>query len=493
MNSPERLYQAVSNSFDASIHQDGAELLPRERHLLFAMRCNGYFLTKDTQWVFDETAVKHLNNEFRGERVSLFGPHGNDSLLLTGANEDHRSFFSALAQSNVIEVIEKFRRVDEDLATKIAFILGGLVRYKDFKQPDSLYDSRVKYVARMSKLGEGFSGLNIAISMAMYLLSGVEITENERFKNDVSNMAEAIDNDPVEPLSTVDLGLSQTLRLKGFIDRLTKQPILRLPDVQPLLKFFDGFPTVGAEFHFSPDDPTLNHTFWQRLALLNMSQYQEGSFVQMSRNDRGVIEVRMNPSVYPVTIANWRRMMFLLPELKRAFFTVTFNRPNGDFYWRNEDDKNILAKLKSIGLLCYASLFEESPQRGRKNEIPFGTVYLGQTVRSIDGEFRFTGHWGGANPWNESGEFGQLGIYAGYGDSFPYMAYYPSMALAHPEILSDFNKNFWRKTQTLSQVLAFSPEHRKDVFSAIENNIGNINQLIRARRVGLEIIDLLCK
>lgn len=494
MSSPESLYRAVSNSFDSELHHNGAELLPNEEHLLFAMRSNGYFLTKDGQWKFDETAVNHLNREFTSERVSLFGPHQNDNFLLTGVNKDPKCFISALAQTRVIEVIEKFRRIDEDLATKVAFILGGLIRHKSTNEPEYLTVNQIKYAAKMAKLGQGFSGLNVVTSMAMYILSGGAIIENKRFENDVSNMAEAIDQDPIEPLTTVDLGLSQTLRLKGFIDRLTRQPHLNLPDIQPLLESFDGFPTVGAEFHFSPDDKTLNRTFWQRLALLNMSQYQEGSYIQMSRNDRDVIEVRMNPSVYPVTIANWRRMMFLLPELKRAFFTITFNRneENGDFSWSSEDDKNLVARLQSIGLLCYASLFEEAPQSGKKEEIPFGTVYLGQTVRAIDGDFKYTGHWRGNN-CKEDGDHGQLSIYSGFGDSFPYMAYYPSMALACSDVLSGFDKNFWSGTQTLEQVLAFSPEYRKDIFAAIENNINKISKLIWARQNGLEIIDSLCK
>ncbi len=435
MSSPESLHQDISRR---------AELSDRRENLRFAMRSNGCILTKKGKLLFDKDTISRLNAEFESDRMSLFGPHRNDNLLLTATEVVKNRLFSALAQSPVIEVMEKFRNIDEDLAAKIAFILGGLARYKHAKALDILSDSRVKYVAEMAKLGQRHSGLNITIGMAMYILSGGEITENERFKSDVSNMAEAIDQDPTEIATTADLGLSQTLRLKGFIDRLTKQPILSLPDVQPLLKFFAGFPTVGAEFHFSPDDPTLNHTFWQRLALLNMSQYQEGSYIQMSRNDRGVIEVRMNPSVYPVTIANWRRMMFLLPELKRAFFTVTFNRneKNGDFSWNNEDDKNLLAKLQSIGLLCYASLFEATPQSGKNEEIPFGTVYLGQTVRAFGGDFMYTGHWSGNNNSNEKGDHGQLAIYAGYGDSFPYMAYYPSMALANPYVLSGFNKNF---------------------------------------------------
>ncbi|TSC90397.1 MAG: hypothetical protein G01um10145_69 [Microgenomates group bacterium Gr01-1014_5] len=488
MSSPESLHQDISHR---------SELSHQRRNLYFIMRNNGWIITKKGRLFFDNGEINSLNAEFASDRVSFFGPGQRDNYLLTAAAVVKNRLFTALSQPTVVEVMEKFRSVDEDLAAKIAFILGGLVRYNYEKTLDILSEGRVKYVAEMAKLGQRHSGLNITIGVAMYILSGGEIVENKRFKSDVANMAEAIDQDPTKIATTADLGLSQTLRLKGFIDRLTNQPMLNLPDVQPLLKYFTGFPTVGAEFHFSPDDPNLNHTFWQRLALLNMSQYQEGSYIQMSRNDRGVIEVRMNPSVYPVTIANWRRMMFLLPELKRAFFTVTFNRneKNGDFCWNNEEDKNLLTKLQSIGLLCYSSLFEEAPQRGKNEEIPFGTVYLGQTVRAVGRDFIYTGKWirNNNNNSNENGDHGQFAIYAGYGDSFPYMAYYPSMALANPDILSDFGKNFWEETQTLSQVLAFSPEYRKDVFAAIENNIDKISQLIWARRAGLEIIDLLSK
>src|SRR6185312_7575726 len=95
-----------------------------------------------------------------------------------------------------------------------------------------------------------------------------------------------------------DLGLSQVARLRAYAKGCdTNQP---LPDLHELRERLNGFPTVGAEFHL-PVEPAIKpeSTLWKRLALLNMSQYQTGSSIQFSRNDRDVLEIRMNPSDWP--------------------------------------------------------------------------------------------------------------------------------------------------------------------------------------------------
>jgi len=103
----------------------------------------------------------------------------------------------------------------------------------------------------------------------------------------------------------------------------------------------------------------------------------------------------MNPSVFPITVANWNQMRYLLlPELGEAYFTVTLGRESDNFDWKAEGDKILLENLKSLGLIIYAANFSDVPPQSNKQEIDFGEVYLGQTVR-VKGEFiEIDGFWG---------------------------------------------------------------------------------------------------
>ena len=487
MTSKEGFYASIAKSFrpDVSLIATDERLSQREKDFRFAMRCNGYFLLENGEWKFDSDATKPFVEEFKGQRVSFFGPGPTDKFF-SGEIVSPELFVPAFSRQWVIDVIGKYREVDEDQAARIAFLLGGIVRHLVFQTLLWPTDKMVKiptaveFAARMTVLGERRSGDAIASAMAMYIISGGSLEENKPFVGNIYNMAEAVRKDPIVPLKTKDLGLSQVARLQTFVGHRTP------PDITEYEAAFDGFPTVGAEFHFSPDAPRKYPNFWQRLAILNMSQYQRGSYVQLSRNDRGVIEVRMNPSIYPTAIANWNHIRLLLPELNQTFFTVTINRPAENFSWKNEGDKILLNNLRALGMLSYAGIFEDVSLTVKQGEINFGQVYLGQTVKMRNGKYEFDGNWGGGE-----GEFGQLGIYAGFGDNFPYLAYYLSMALANPNILRSVRRDFLPKIRTLKDALALNPADRKGVFSAILNCVETDGRLSKASESGKRIVELL--
>jgi hypothetical protein len=259
-----------------------------------------------------------------------------------------------------------------------------------------------------------------------------------------------------------------------------------LPETEDYEYFLEGFPTVGAEFHFPVNTPSERPYFWQRIALLNMSQYQLGSYVQLSRNDRDVIEVRMNPSYYPVTIANWNHMRLILGELNQSYFTSTINRGReGNFSW-SEDDSKLINKLRSLGMLSYASVYDNVPNQDTREEINFGSIYLGQTVRVDDKKYDFSGLWAG-----KEGKHGQMGIYVGYGNNFPYLAYYPSMALVKPEILNSVPNDLFSRVRTLNDALAVSNTDIENAFSVVYSRIQTDPRLRDATEAGNKIMEML--
>lgn len=480
----ESLYSLAVRRVGPDVHLlDDEHLSTSERNLHFAMRCNGYFMLKNGQWIFDANVTKPFSKEFKGQQVSFFGPNSSGRFF-SGKQVSDERFRHVFNQEPVTNAIGKYRQVDEDLAARIAFIFGGIVRYSD--APIDEVANAVKFAAGMTRLGERRSGDAIASAMAMYIISGGSLKQDNHFLGNVYRMAEAIGKDPVNPLETADLGLSQVVRLKTFLGGIPTEGE-PLPDIAKHQAAFYRFPTVGAEFHFDLDAPKKHHDFWQRLAILNMSQYQRGSYVQLSRNDRDVIEVRMNPSIYPITIANWNHMRLLLPELNQAFFTITLNRKiAGDFSWADNEDKVLLNNLQAIAVLTYAGVFDDVPQTTKAEEIAFGAIYLGQTVKINNGEYVFSGNWGG-----EKGEHGQLGIYAGFGDNLPTLAYYPSMALANPNILESVDRGTLSQIGTLDQALTLKPTDRQGIFRAIQTRIEGDGDLSRAFESGGEISELL--
>lgn len=465
----------------------------REMDFRFAMGANGHFLDKKGKWDFDVNSVSPLAENFEGQRVSFFGPGSFDSFF-SPRKTDHNRFTSAFRQRAVVDTIRKYREIDEDQAGRLAFLFGGIIRHwADAGRGEKEIADAVRFLARMTQLGNKGSADAIASAMAMYAISGGSFKENNHFAGAIYHMAEAVDEDPIVPEQTEDLGISQVARIRRFWDKSVGLKERKLPDLEEYNKAFSGFPTVGAEFHFplSAQSDQINHpNLWQRLAILNMSQYQPGSYVQFSRNDRDVIEVRMNPSFYPITIANWNQIRLLLPEINQAFFTMTFNRKGsnaigegGNFYWRDENDNNLLRDLRALGMLTYAGTFENVPRSESRGEIGFGKVYLGQTVKLNEGKFDFSGLWG-----ISEGNYGQLGIYAGFGDNFPPLAYYGSMALTDPsvmQLLSSYN------VTTLEDALNVSPADRQRAFASLQGRVEKNKNLSRAFDAGNRIIELL--
>jgi len=389
-----------------------------------------------------------------------------DQVVFADEQEGQKVFESAFRQKEVTDVIGKYRQKDEDHAARISFLLGGIVRHlsSKSKKPQEIEDA-VKFAAQTTMLGEARSGDAIASAVAMYVISGGSLEENNHFKRSVYFMGESVRKDSIKPQETKDLGISQVARLTAFESLIQEKEPETFPDLSPYYEAFEGFPTVGAEFHFPVSTVQDDPGFWDRLMILNMSQYQRGSYIQLSRNDRNIIEIRMNPSIYPVTIANWQHMKLLLPELGQAFFTATINRTtSSDFSWGT--DKEVLNKLKAIGMLSYANTFETIPRKGKAEEINFGEVYLGQTVKMKEGTYKFTGNWISG----ESGN-GQMAIYTGFGPNFPDLMYYPTMVLADPNIVGSKMKSFLDKIKSLDYALAVSPINRKDVFETLQRRV----------------------
>lgn len=461
---------------------------PEKQNLEFAMKANGYSYGVKTWglregWNFDSNFGKIATAEFRSQAVTFFGPNPNDTLFR--AKETNVDLLAeAMSLASVSKVMSKYRDIDSEVAIRIAFILGGNIRHLNLteKRDKQILDI-VDFIARNTLLGGRRSGVAIATAMTMYVISGGSLKDDPVFREKIFHMSEALEANPVRPKTTEDLGLSQVTTLKHFHEGILPK------DIDPYRIALSGFPTVGAEFHLPLSTTTNNPDLWWKLALLNMSQHNSRSYVQFSRNDRGVIEIRMNPSSYPVTIANWEHLRMIVPELDSAFFTVTVNRNNseGNFNWGNSKDKDLLRALQTLGMFSYAASFKNRPVDGSREEIGFGAMYLGQTFRFIEGKSQFDGNWGGGE-----GDYGQLGIYAGYRDNLPPLAYFLSMGLANPSLLRVFSEYpDLSNVATLEQALNIPPLRIRQAFADFQGNVRRDYRLSTASDAGLEIMDLL--
>jgi hypothetical protein len=177
-----------------------------------------------------------------------------------------------------------------------------------------------------------------------------------------------------------------------------------------------------------------------------------------------------------------------MPEIQEAYFTMTFNRTaqNADFKWEGEDHK-LIRRLRGIGLLTYAALFEDKPPQRKREEVNFGSVYLGQTLRINGGKYSFTGNWGG-----KEGEKGQFAIYSGFGRNFPHLAYYPSMALADPDIMDEAGPAL-EKIYTIESALELEPYERKKLLDSLNRTAAKNLRLKRAVQVGNQLVADLAK
>lgn len=493
MLTEQSLYSSAIAEYRSDYNYIGVEegLTQADKERLFALQCNGFFAIRNSgRFIFDPEVTRPFAEEFAGQRVSFFGPESRD-IFFAGEKVPTELLVPVLQRQEVTTAIGKYRKLDEDQAARLAYILGGLVRHLAYINPNVPAEevaNKAAFVARMTKMGDERSAEAIASAMAMYVISGGPPVPNNDFTGDVYRMAEAVSDDPIIPYQTEDLGVSQVARLSSFWNRTLSQQ-QDFPDIVEYWKAWENFPTVGAEFHFPLDAPDNFPYFWQRLAILNMSQYQRGCYIQLSRNDRDVIEVRMNPSYYPITVANWQFMRLLLPELNKAFFTVTLNRRESqDFYWGGFNKYHpLLEKLRALGMLVYAGKYETIPRQDKEEEVNFGTIYLGQTVRMQDGVYKFTGDFGG---W-ESSASGQMGVYTGWGKNLPDLTYYLSMALERPNILGSLNGDDLSKVTTLQDALGVAVSERRAFFRAINRRIASDDRLNTASKSGEKIINLL--
>lgn len=454
------------------------DILPQEisDDLLFAMESNGYSLRQEGGWKFNSNFGRTLHPSVYHQRI--FG-----SSFPMVYSTDHPGFemAKALGQRPVLDVIRKYRELDELGARRISFLLGGIARHFLSNRKSDLELLRpLGFTAKMISLGERKSGEAIASAMAMYLVAGGSFEEDSHFERNIYYMSEAIAEDQISPQSTEDLGISQALRLRKFLEKIQitqHQEDLHSTDIAQYREAFSEFPTIGAEFHI-PDSTKTYANFWQRLVILNMSQYQRESSIPFSGNDQGVIEIRMNPSLYPFTIATWNLMRLLMPELNQSYFTLTLNRQDANF---SKKDVKLVALLHSLGNLGYAAFFQEVPVADPE-ELVFGGRYIGQTVRVKNGEYSLTGDY-------HTGA-GQLNVYTGFGDLFPYLAYYCSMALAKPLLLRPVEERAGAVT-TPSQAIEMEESNIRYIFGAMNNSILEDSRLRKAAEYGQRIIDQL--
>lgn len=473
------------------VPQTPEQLHPNDE-LDFLMKSNGYSRNSSGIWKYEHQSeiVEKLADEFKGQLVSFAGPVTHH-MSFSGGGVAAENLLYPFNQKSVTDIIKKYRETDEDQAERLAFLFGSVIRHPFFTlhQSDETKNPReaLDFMARMTKLADNKSAEAVASTTAMYIISGGSLDDDRQFVGHMYHMAEAVSEDPIQILQTEDLGLSQVARLRLFVNKLMngkEQEVL--PDISEYKEAFSGFPTVGAEFHLSLKAAEEAPYLWQKLALLNMSQYQRDSYIQLSRNDRDVVEIRMNPSIYPITIANWDHMRLLVPEINQAFFTTTLNRKEGqnDFTW--DDDRTLLRNLQALGMLSYATCYENIPSREERAEVDFGSVYLGQTIRVNKGIYSFTGQW-----TNSKGLNGQFGIYAGLGENFHYLSYFPSMALANPNILQNDKKNVLKRATTLERTLEIPLEERVEFLNNLQNNINNDEKLSAAKEAGDEILKML--
>lgn len=346
-----------------------------------------------------------------------------------------------------------------------------------------LTSPEAEYKSRMKKLGKGKSREAIQHAINIYLLSNKNPRETDsHFERNIKLMAEAIAEDQIVPHQTEDLGLSQTIRLWRFFKKIQSEGVdvpktFPSPDISEHQETFSQFPTVGAEFHIPNHPDNLHPNFWRRLAILNMSQHQKGSSVPFSKEEQGLIEIRLNPSIYPVAIATWNHMRLLLPELNQNYFTITMNWKNTNF--SKKDHIPLVTSLQTLGNLSYAAFFKNVPPVERPNELDFGDWYIGQTVKVKNGRYDTPGgiYYG----------TGQLNLYSGYGEIFPHLSYYLSMAMVEPEL----TKLTGDRTITATQAVDTKEEYIRNIFERINDIIVRDPKLYQATQTGERIISQL--
>jgi len=101
-----------------------------------------------------------------------------------------------------------------------------------------------------------------------------------------------------------------------------------------------------------------------------------------------------------------------------------------------------------------------------------------------NGKCEFTGFWGGGDGGN-----GQLGVYTGYGNNFPHLAYYLSMGLATGDSMTTVPNLGGIKN--LKSALRLPSSDRKIIFDSIRANINADERLRETTHMGNEIMQKL--
>jgi len=490
----EKIFNFISRNNVGNEKEVSPESARRMRTVLVS---NGYvFDARKKRWKFSPLYGEgSLNLSFQEQDIAFFGPSSHEGFFRY--QNLPTEYYERTFTDHAIETLEKIEDRGNGayvFAKEVAFYMGSFVR--DALKVDTSEEGfqeareRIEYISRMTRLGEVRSSTAIASAITRYILSGGELDSSPEFAGNIYHMGEAVEEDAIRPWNTSELGLSQVNRLGRFLAKKgenEKNPLVNEnDDVVKTIKseVFKDFPTVGAEFHLPIS--LVTQDLLQRVAILNMSQYQHRSHVQFSRNDRGVFEIRMNPSIFPVTISNWKYIRQIIPEIEDSFFTLTLNRNARDFVWGN--DNKLIRNLSILGSLTYATMFESVPADRKGEEIDFGSQYLGQTVKVENGLTKFTGFWGSSR-----GRDGQLGLYVGFGDSLPDLAYNLSMGLANEELLGDTISNLENPYVLghLENALSLNASQRIAFFEHFMDRVGKSSKLKEASELGWQIEDKL--
>lgn len=308
--------------------------------------------------------------------------------------------------------------------------------------------------------------------------------ENPEFFKKIHLMSDAIDRDRLKVWTTEDLGISQTLRLRMFLESFENgnSDSGNLSGEWPQIgnkEIFGGFPTIGAEFHIKKNDPKYDN-FWERLLILNMSQYQKDSKVPLSKAEDDIIEVRMNPSIYPIAVSTWMLTKRVLPEIQSCYFTLTLGQKDNNFSLENDSQLSLIKSLQTLANLAYVSFWDHIGGEDLPWILPFGGFYIGQTVRVKDGTFSLTG--------NATESEGQLNLYSGFGDIFPKLAFYLSMAFADQRI-ADFVGKYVGKGLNIQKAAEINDSEVTLIWNTINNLIYKDRVLLAASNKGQAVID----
>ena len=183
-----------------------------------------------------------------------------------------------------------------------------------------------------------------------HILAALKNYHGKRFpktlEKAVYDMSESIMHDPVTTVSIEELGLSQAHRLYRFLNSSGKRPCVSLDELK-------GLPVIGAEFHLRKEAVGIH----EKLLTLNMAQYQNGCPIPLSEEEAGLagveedilVEVRMNPSYYPITVANWELMRKIIP-IDDSYFFMSITPP--------PKNTRQIKQLQSLANIIYADRYE---------------------------------------------------------------------------------------------------------------------------------------